>query len=194
MKFYKHGSYKEYVSAQIKKNLEKIGNIWVTEKEIQKIVEVINENVKNKNFGICHGVRNGWEVKRLCQLLKIKVIGTDISPTASSFKNCIQWDFHNVKNEWLNNIDFIYSNSFDHSYDPNLCLDNWMRCIKKHQGICLLHWMKTNENIIDAADCFAGTYEEYKRLIEKKYDILNEVATNNSTRIIFVIKHRKNKQ
>ncbi len=190
MKFYKHKSYNEYVSAQIKKNLEKIDNIWVTEKEIRKIAELINENVKDKKFGICHGVRNGWEVKRLRQLLKIEVIGTDISPTASRFENCIQWDFHNIKNEWLNNVDFIYSNSFDHSYDPYFCLDNWMKCIKKHQGICLLHWMKTNEKRIDPADCFAGSYIEYKKLIEKKYDILNEV-NNNDTRIIFVIKHRK---
>ena len=34
-------------------------------------------------------------------------------------------------------VDFIYSNSFDHSYDSEKCLDAWMSCLKKG-GICIL--------------------------------------------------------
>ena len=65
------------------------------------------------------------------------MIGTEISPTATQFPNTIQWDFHDVKPEWISAADFIYSNSFDHSYDPEKCLSNWMSCIRSG-GICVI--------------------------------------------------------
>ena len=70
-------------------------------------------------------------------LFRSKVIGTEISETAAQFENTIQWDFHDVKPEWLASVDFIYSNSFDHSFDPGKCLSAWMSCLKPG-GICLL--------------------------------------------------------
>ena len=49
----------------------------------------------------------------------VKVIGTEIASDAENrFPNTIEWDFHNVKDEWLNNVDFIYSNSFDQQIVP----------------------------------------------------------------------------
>jgi hypothetical protein len=141
MKLYKHDSYEDYVKAQIDKNVRKIHLTWVNNSEITQIVKRIKKHIQKPKFGLCHGVRNAWEVKRFRELLKIEVIGTEISHTANKFPNTIQWDFHNVKNEWVNKVDFIYSNSFDHSYDPEKCLDIWMKCIKKHEGICFIHWM-----------------------------------------------------
>ena len=38
----------------------------------------------------------------------------------------IEWDFNNVKDEWVNNTDFIFSNSFDHTDKQEECLDAWM--------------------------------------------------------------------
>ncbi|PZQ43933.1 MAG: hypothetical protein DI551_11175 [Micavibrio aeruginosavorus] len=64
-------------------------------------------------------------------------MGTEISETAKDFPNTIQWDFHNVKPEWIGSVDFIYSNSFDHSYDPEKCLNAWMSCITPN-GLCIL--------------------------------------------------------
>jgi hypothetical protein len=45
-------------------------------------------------------------------------MGTEISDTAGQFPYTIQWDFHKTKAEWIDATDFIYSNCFDHSYDP----------------------------------------------------------------------------
>lgn len=189
MKQYKHKDYKEYVEAQVDKNERKIKNVWVNKGELISLSKQIKKCIPNISFGICHGVRNSWEVKVLRQLLGIHIIGTEISPSATNFKNTIQWDFHKLKDEWINSVDFIYSNSFDHSYDPSKCLDVWMKCIKKHKGICFIHWMSTNVNKVDAADCFAGSLKEYRELFNKKYTIIKEFGGKG--RIVFAIKHKE---
>lgn len=187
MKLYKHKDHNEYIEAQIKKNERKINHVWVKNAELSLIANKIKKNIPDVKFGICHGVRNSWEVKKLRQLLKIEIIGTDIAPSAKRFKNTIQWDFHDVKDEWKNSVDFIYSNSFDHSYDPSLCLDRWMKCIRKGKGICFIHWMSTNISKIDPADCFAGSLKDYRKIINKKYTISEEFGSKG--RIIIAIKH-----
>jgi len=189
MKLYKHENYDEYVEAQIKKNVRKIEHVWVKEHELILISKKIKQHIPNPKFGICHGVRNSWETKKMKQLLNIEVLGTDIAPSATNFEYTIQWDFHDIKDEWRNNVDFIYSNSFDHSYDPKMCLDKWMKCIKKGKGICFIHWMITNSNHkVDAADCFAGTLKDYRKLFNKKYVVFEEFGYKH--RKIFAIKHK----
>jgi hypothetical protein len=187
MKLFKHKNYNKYVNAQVKKNLLKLKNIWVKEEEIEIICTRIRK-IPGVFFGICHGVRNAWEVQRFRKILNINVIGTDISPTITAFPNSIQWDFHEIKDEWINNVDFIYSNSFDHSYNPSLCLDRWMSCIKK-DGLCFIQWMSTNVDKLDAADCFAATRKEYRDLFNEKYQVIDEIGSPH--RIIFIIGHRK---
>ena len=191
MKLYKHKNYNEYVKAQIKKNERKIKNVWVNASEIILISKKIKKYIPDAKFGICHGVRNAWEVKRLKQLLNIEIIGTEISPSATKFPNTIQWDFHKMKEEWKNSVDFIYSNSFDHSYDPEMCLNTWMKCIRKRKGVCFIHWMDTNRDKIDAADCFAGTIKDYRKLFNKNYIIIEEFG--NRHRKVFAIKHKPKK-
>ena len=188
MKLYKHENYNEYVKAQIKKNERKLKHVWVNSSEILLVSKKIKKYLPDAKFGICHGVRNAWEVKRFRHLLNIEVIGTDIAPSAEKFSNTIQWDFHKIKEEWKNKVDFIYSNSFDHSYDPELCLNRWMKCIRKGKGICFIHWMSTNISKIDAADCFAGTIKDYRKLFNKNYIIIEEFG--NRHRRIFAIKHK----
>jgi len=188
MRLYKHANHDEYVKAQIRKNEKKIDHVWVKKNEINMIVQQVRKHIPGFKFGICHGVRNAWEVKQLREILKIDVIGTEIAPSAKKFKNTIQWDFHNIKDEWVNSVDFIYSNSFDHSYDPKMCLDQWMKCIRKGVGICFIHWMSTNVVKIDAADCFAGSIKDYRKLINEKYVIIGELG--KSGRKIFMIKHK----
>jgi hypothetical protein len=75
------------------------------------------------------------------------VIGTEISDTATQFPHTIQWDFHETKPEWIDAVDFIYSNSFDHSYDPQRCLNAWMSCLKKG-GLCILEHSSDNSPAI----------------------------------------------
>lgn len=104
----------------------------------------MKKNLSSLRFGICHGTRRGKEQEWFRKYLGIDVIGTEISSTATTFPNTIQWDFHNVKTEWIDAVDFIYSNSFDHSFDPEKCLNAWMSCVRPG-GFCILEHSTAHE-------------------------------------------------
>ena len=71
------------------------------------------------------------------------VLGTEISETATQFPMTIQWDFHEVKPEWLSAFDIVFSNSWDHSYDPRLAFSRWLSCVAKG-GALVLEWSKVH--------------------------------------------------
>lgn len=129
--------YDKYKKTQTDGNKAKINNVWVIEENIKFLSKYLESNLNKPDFGICHGTRRGLEQFWFSKYLGCKVIGTEISDTAIDFPNTIQWDFHEVKEEWIGKTDFIYSNSLDHSYDPKKCLNNWMKCLKPG-GICII--------------------------------------------------------
>ena len=129
--------YDRYKAAQVEANKRKIENVWVREPNIAYLADYIKSHLGQPKFGLCHGTRRGNEQAWFRKHLGCEVIGTEISDTATDFPNTIQWDFHDVKPEWVNAVDFIYSNSFDHSYDPEACLNAWMSCIRPG-GLCIL--------------------------------------------------------
>ena len=135
----KDGSFdhERYRRIQDAGNKRKINNIWVIEENIAFLSQYIKGLIQSPKFGICHGSRRGKEQEWFRKYLGCEVIGTEISDTAGSFPHTIQWDFHDVKIEWLDQVDFIYSNSFDHSYDPEKCLNTWMSCLRR-RGICII--------------------------------------------------------
>jgi hypothetical protein len=188
MKLYKHKNYKEYVEAQIKKNKNKLNKVWIQPKELSSIVSHIKANISNPEFGLCHGVRNAWEVRKFKKALEIKIIGTEISPTAEQFEDVIQWDFHDVKDSWIGSVDFIYSNSWDHSYEPKKCLDRWMKCLKEG-GICYIHWRASSK--LDAADCSVMSIAECKNLFSKKYDVVGEFSPIKGRKIFAIMNRQK---
>lgn len=164
MKLYSYKDHAEYKAAQIKGNIRTIKWQWVVEEEIREASVLLLSKIKDVRFGICHGTRQGNEQKWFSQYLNAEVLGTDISTTATDFPNTIEWDFHKVKNEWVGNVDFIYSNSLDHSYDPKMCLRQWMSCLKP-EGYCILHWSRGHQNSC-ARDPFGATLNEYVTMIE----------------------------
>ncbi len=137
--------YEKYRNIQIEGNKRKINNIWVLENNIKFLSDYIKKTVGSVDFGLCHGTRRGKEQEWFAKYLKCDVLGTEISETATQFPNTIQWDFHDVKPEWIGSVDFIYSNSFDHSYNPEQCLKSWMRCIKPG-GVCILEHTSGHTN------------------------------------------------
>ncbi|MBL0059163.1 MAG: hypothetical protein IPP35_08665 [Elusimicrobia bacterium] len=129
--------YDTYRKVQIKGNKEKIKNVWVVEEDIAHLSDFIRKIIGDVHFGLCHGTRRGKEQEWFSKYLGCKVLGTELSDTATQFPNTIQWDFHDVKPEWMDKVDFIYSNAFDHSYDPEKCLSAWMSCVRKN-GVCII--------------------------------------------------------
>jgi hypothetical protein len=126
--------YKQLQTAANKQNIEKV---WAEEENIDFLSAYILHTIGQPTFGICHGTRRGVEQRWFKKTLRCEVIGTEISETAAEFPDTIQWDFHEVRPEWIDSVDFIYSNSFDHSYDPEKCLNVWMSCVRRG-GLCIL--------------------------------------------------------
>jgi hypothetical protein len=62
-------SYDEYVAVQTETNRKKLTQIWVTKNELRKVARYIRAMLPNVERGICHGVRNAFEVEVLRDLL-----------------------------------------------------------------------------------------------------------------------------
>ncbi len=129
--------YERYKAVQTAGNHRKLDWVFAKEENIEAASAYLRRKLDRIDFGICHGTRRGLEQKWFADCLGCEVIGTEISETATQFPNTIQWDFHQAKPEWLGRCDFIYSNSFDHSYDPKACLNGWMSCLRPG-GVCIL--------------------------------------------------------
>ena len=187
---YEYKSYDEYKEAQTVANKRKINNIFAKREYIERLCGYIKSNFPHYKFGICHGTRNGAEQKWFREILGIEVIGTEISDTATQFPHTIQWDFHEVKEEWIKSVDFIYSNSWDHSYDPDKSLNAWMSCLSE-DGICIIEWT-TSHSGNGAQDPFGANRKEYTAMISRLYDIKKIVETTSPTQTcFFIISNRK---
>lgn len=136
--------YERYREIQQVANKGKLNEVWVREENIAFLADYIRTLIPSPHFGICHGTRRGKEQEWFRNLLGCEVIGTEISDTATTFPHTIQWDFHEVRPEWIRAVDFIYSNSFDHSYDPEKCLNAWMSCLKPG-GITIIEHTSLHE-------------------------------------------------
>jgi hypothetical protein len=182
MKIYNYESYEDYVNAQIEGNKRKIKNSYVDPISLGGLVGHLYEQYSLKPSTIlCHGTRRGLEQQYFLDIYKSlgitpNVIGTEISPTAVDYPNTIQWDFHEVKDEWVGVVDLIYSNSFDHSYKPTDCLKAWMSCLSKN-GVCVLEYSEECDTKSGKTDPFAASLDEYKEFISKDYNIL-EILNN----------------
>ncbi len=198
MKVHEYKNIEEYKEIQLRGHYNSREGVWAQEGDIEYITAYLKENfdVSNFSFGICHGskigVENGWFEKHL----GIKMLGTDLGPPKDPVNN-IEWDFHEVKDEWIDAVDVIYSNAFDHSYDPKMCLTQWMKCIKK-TGACFLEWTPWHgEANSGPVDPFGATLEEYKQLVvdcgfevkeilSKRFEV-NQYHNRGSTQKHFVV-------
>lgn len=193
MQVYKYKNYAAYCKSQIITANKKKYNIWAHPVEIQYLSEYIKHAIPGLKQGICHGVRTGWEVNEFRKKLQADIIGTEIS-TVAKFDHVIEWDFHQIKSEWLGQIDFIYSNAFDHSYDPSYCLKQWLSCLTSN-GMCIIQWSKRDETWFNAADCFAASLEEYKTLLAEHShikDILQFKGKKFRSKHWFILQKKEN--
>lgn len=188
MRLKKYSSNKEYVKEQVALSEQKKGNVFIKDYEIKALTRLVKSFVPEATFGICHGARNGWEVAQLRKRLGFNIIGTEISSYAEKIQNLICWDFHDVKPEWVGRVDFIYSNSLDHSHNPKNCLGNWVSCLTP-RGICVVSWTIRHSGDAAGADCFSATKVEYRKLISLAGRLVKEVSLKDvRDTTLFVIK------
>ncbi|SDE28613.1 hypothetical protein SAMN05421538_105153 [Paracoccus isoporae] len=150
-------SYEKYREIQTIGNKAKIGNQWVPEEHICILARILSERHPGPvRYGVCHGTRRGKEQEWFEKYLAdgADVFGTEISDTATDFPKTIQWDFHERKAEWEGRFDFIYSNSWDHTYDPKLLFTTWASCLNKNGYLMIDHGWNYDPDRVDLLDAF----------------------------------------
>lgn len=139
-----YSSYEEYKEVQIYHNKRKLSQVWADDATLVKVAEIARASSggnKRDLAGLCHGSRNGYEVSTLGNLLggNSKVLGTDISETASQFSNMLTWDFHDINPEWIGAFDFVYTNSLDQSCKPVMAIQTWLQQLNPNGVLIIEH-------------------------------------------------------
>jgi SAM-dependent methyltransferase len=119
-----------YQREQEKGNRAKLDQVWTNEANLRFLCGWLRSHGSRPSFVLCHGTRNGFEQRIFHQEFDCRVIGTEISSTASQFPMTVQHDFQEVRSEWDGSADLVYSNSLDHAYDPAKALHAWVRSVK----------------------------------------------------------------
>ncbi len=154
MKIYEYENYNEYVAIQTDANKRKLARNPRHSFVNPETIAAINGRQPNAFNILCHGTRNGREQLIFMEYYRYAyVVGTEISDNANTFPHTIHHDFHEEKQEWLNKFDIIYSNSWDHSYDPKKSLIAWRNQLEnKHGRLYLDHAYSEMNNVSSAVD------------------------------------------
>ena len=85
---HEYSSYEEYKDTQVFHNKKKLEWIWADDSTLKLVADRFLQDKTECGDsifkGICHGARNGYEVKKLGELIQdSEVYGTDISDTAT---------------------------------------------------------------------------------------------------------------
>lgn len=167
MKKYQYKDYDEYITTQIETTERKIGRVWAR----QDSIDIIARFLKKKKFkplvGMCHGARTGEEIgffKR--HFKKCLIYGTDIAPVCKS-DDVILWDFNNTKESWIGRFDFLYSNSWDHLYDPKVGFKIWLKQVKRGGYLILEHSEQHIDKKVDIVDSCGMKLSELVKYIGK---------------------------
>ncbi len=160
--------YEKYRGIQEKANKRKLDRVFVSRPSIALLAGYARRHLgANIQFGLCHGTRRGNEQAWFSNFLGCDVLGTEISSTAADFANTIQWDFHEVKPEWLGAVDFIYSNSWDHSFDPERCFKAWASCLRPSGLMMLEHSHQHTADATNVVDPFGIEADALCALLEQ---------------------------
>ena len=168
MKIFKYKNYQEYEKAQKDAFIKKNKNVWAKEENIKTIAEYLKP--RKPITGICHGVRQGWEVIWFRRYLgTCNIVGTDIGNTKKEF--IVRHDFNKPLNHDIQ-YDFIYSNSFDHAYNPKSTFNIWADQVIKG-GLIILEYDRRQEHTgeiskpVNKVDPVSIKVEELIELIPK---------------------------
>ncbi len=181
MKIHKYKNYSEYVKCQKAANAKKSSNVWANEKNIRFLAEYLKKH--NPQNGICHGTRGGHEQAWFNKHLPAcGVIGTEIGDASAI--NTVKWDFNKPNKSWHDYFDFIYSNSFDHAFDPAFTLKLWSRQLVAG-GLIILEYDRRQEHTGEISmkankdDPVSITLEELIELIPKWSSTMKVVTVLN---------------
>jgi hypothetical protein len=201
VRFEKDGKfdYDLYRQIQILGNKSKLDWVSIQEENIAYLCRALEGRIPEIRFVLCHGTRNGAEQKFFqAHLTKPAIIlGTEISDTATRFPMTIEWDFHEVKPEWRDAVDIVFSNSWDHTYDPHKLFPAWLSCLSQ-RGIMALEWTEKHAQTGESAlDPFGAKLEGLLEVLSVhsahgkfETEVLTDMPLQNSGRRVFVLVQR----
>ena len=171
MTLYQYPDYETYRTVQTAGNKAKLDWQFVTEGHIATLAAALDAAVGPVRFGLCHGTRRGQEQAWFTRHLSgaPEVLGTEISDTADQFPNTVQWDFHDVNPDWDGRADFVYSNSWDHAFDPARAFGAWMQSLRPGGWLMLDHTRGHNPVAANALDPFGVTFERLNRMLHDQF-------------------------
>jgi SAM-dependent methyltransferase len=160
------GDYAAYRRKQNAGNAAKIDTIFVKEANIARLAAYIDHRLGAAPRILCHGSRNGAEMRYFKNALpEATVLGTDIADSASNFPDTVQWDFHDLNPEWVGGWDVIYSNSWDHAFEPERAFKNWLQTLSGNGVLLLEHTRKHNPEFATELDPFGATVSALTMLL-----------------------------
>ena len=166
---HRYPDYETYRQVQEHGNKAKLTAQFVQKSHIFFLAAHLNATLGKVDFGLCHGVRRGreqgWFRRKLAGAAN--VIGTDISETATDFPHTLQWDFHQVNPEWSGKADFVYSNSWDHAYDPHKAIAAWVDALRPGGMVLLDHTHGHLPKSASALDPFGATEAGLARILKE---------------------------
>ena len=170
MKLWKYKNYDEYVKVQTEGNVNKLQNVWAW----QPVFDIIAQMKPDAKDIICHGTRNGAELQMFRKAIPslYYIVGTEISHTATQFPDTIQLDFHEQKKAFINKFDIVYSNSFDHSYDPHKALKTWTEQVNE-DGILCIELASGPENVSRELDPLEIYPAELTQILKNQFSFSN---------------------
>jgi len=167
MKLYEYKDYDEYVSVQIETTERKLGRTWARPESIKEIAKALRKRRFKPKIGMCHGARTGEEITYFKKYFKkCQVFGTDIAPVCKS-KNVIVWDFHKPHEGWNSRFDFVYSNSWDHLYEPIYGLGTWKDQVRLNGYLILEHSDQHIEKKVDIVDSMGMSLKEFIKFVQE---------------------------
>jgi len=164
--------YATYVKAQ-KRTVGKRGiGPYFTDLQMDSIAAWMYLRGKRVDNGICHGARDGLEVREFQRVFPTAAFfGTDLFPYSSRIERdkcfkkkhpVIAHDFSEVSEEWVGKFDLVYSNSLDHARDPVKAMNTWIGQLNQN-GYLFLVWDKAYV-LAKGGDCFGASLYEYMEL------------------------------
>jgi hypothetical protein len=193
------GDMETYRQVQTLANKAKIDWRSVAPEEIAYLCRTLSDAGVKLGAVLCHGTRNAAEQTFFrAQLPNAEIIGTEISDTASQFPMTIQWDFHETKPEWRGHFDLVFSNSWDHTYDPHKLFPAWLSCIAPN-GALVLEWStihgKTTADVVDpfraSLEGLTGLLKQHIQSLDFAVPVVAEGLPNNTRGKCYVIVRRK---
>lgn len=165
---HEYPDYETYVKVQTDGNKAKLKKQFVKESHVVFLSEYLSNALGSVSFGLCHGTRAGREQAWFARHLgAANIVGTEISDTADQFPNTVQWDFHDDNPDWAGRADFVYSNSWDHAFEPERAFAAWFRQLRPGGLMLLDHTKNQAPKSANALDPFGAELPALQAMLDR---------------------------